>query len=673
MPRPAPYGTWSSPLTADRVAAGARRIADVVVEGDTIYWGETRPDEGGRVTIMQRTPDGEVIDLLPEPWSARTRVHEYGGAAFTVADGVLYFSQFDDQRIYDFHPEGRPEPLTPDGPWRFADAVIDRERDRLLCVREDHGAKNAEPRNEIVAIDRESGAVTVLVTGRTFYASPRLSPDGRRLCWLEWDHPNMPWDGTVLCVGDVANDGKVRSRTVVAGGAEESVYGPLWSPSGVLHFASDRTGWWNLYRQQGREIVPLWPLDAEFAVPQWSFGGASFGFDAPLSARPIVGPVAHDAPRAGNARSDGGARSYAAVVCVYGPPGARRLARIDADAGRSSTPKTYELPFTELGSVRVAAGRAILTAASPTSSTALIAVDLASGEWDVLRQPSTLVLHDSDVSTPEAIAFPTTDGATAHGFFYAPHNTALVGPPGERPPLLVLSHGGPTGSASTGLSTDIQYWTSRGFGVLDVNYGGSTGYGRAYRARLDGAWGIVDVADCVNGARFLVERGDVDPARLAIRGGSAGGYTTLCALAFHEVFAAGASHYGVGDLEALAKDTHKFESRYLDRLIGPYPEQRDLYVERSPIHHVEGFACPIIFFQGLEDRVVPPAQAEAMEAALKAKGIPVAYVPFEGEQHGFRRAENITRALEAELYFYGRVLGFAPADRIAPVRIENLG
>ncbi|MBK6767914.1 MAG: S9 family peptidase [Ardenticatenales bacterium] len=667
MPRPAPYGTWPSPLTADRVAAGARRIADVVVEGDTIYWGETRPDEGGRVTIMQRTADGEVIDLLPEPWSVRTRVHEYGGGAFTVADGVLYFSQFDDQRIYDFHPEGRPEPLTPDGPWRFADAVVDRERDRLLCVREDHGAKNAEARNEIVAIDRESGAVTVLVTGRTFYASPRLSPDGRRMCWLEWDHPNMPWDGTVLCVGDVANDGKVRSRTVVAGGAEESVYGPLWSPSGVLHFASDRTGWWNLYRQQGRDIVPLWPLDAEFAGPQWVFGGASFGFDTG------VGSAAAGTNDAGNGRGAGSPPKSAAVVCVYGPPGARRLARIESGTGRPTTPTVYDLPFTELGSVRVGAGRAVLTAASPTSSTALIAVDLATGEWDVLQQPSTLVFHASDISTPEAIAFPTTGDATAHGFYYAPHNSALVGPPGERPPLLVLSHGGPTGSASTGLSTDIQYWTSRGFGVLDVNYGGSTGYGRAYRARLDGAWGIVDVDDCVNGARFLVERGEVDPARLAIRGGSAGGYTTLCALAFHKEFAAGASHYGVGDLEALAKDTHKFESRYLDRLIGPYPEQRDLYIERSPIHHVEGFACPIIFFQGLEDRVVPPAQAEAMVAALKAKGIPVAYVPFEGEQHGFRRAENITRALEAELYFYGRVLGFAPADRITPVAIENLG
>ncbi|MEO8084796.1 MAG: prolyl oligopeptidase family serine peptidase [Ardenticatenales bacterium] len=730
MHAPLPYGTWPSPLTAALVASGARGITDVVVDGEAVYWGETRPAEGGRVTIMRRAirsidaggtaTQDDAVELLPAPWNVRTRVHEYGGGAFTVADGMLYFSQFGDQRLYRLRvtpashasptspsttassaapassappaplPIGAangsaagvdadgPTPLTHEGPWRYADAVVDHARGRLICVREDHSPEAADAagqaRNEVVAIHLGTGAARVLATGADFYAAPRLSPAGDRLCWLAWSHPNMPWDGTELWLAEWTPDGTVTHARRVAGGPDESIVSPLWAPDGTLCFASDRSGWWNLYRLDVGDVgvvgvvgdvgdvgdvggaddspdrgdggangdgidgaAALWPMDAEFGQPPWQFGGASFGFDG----------------------DD--------IVAAYGPAGARRLGRIEGAGGQTST---YALGFTELGSVRVAGGRAFMVAASPTAGSALVAVRLDGGdaseapvapEVAVVRRPSDLTIDPDLVSVPETIAFPTTGGREAYAFYYRPHNPSADAPAGERPPLIVISHGGPTGSASTGLSAAIQFWTSRGFALLDVNYGGSTGYGRAYRNRLDGAWGIVDVDDCVNGARFLAARGDVDADRLVIRGGSAGGYTTLCALAFHEVFAAGASHYGVGDLEALAKDTHKFESRYMDRLIGPYPERRDVYIERSPIHHIDALECPIIFFQGLEDKVVPPAQAESMVAALEAKGIPVEYVPFEGEQHGFRRAENIAAALEAELSFYGRVLGFEPS------------
>jgi dipeptidyl aminopeptidase/acylaminoacyl peptidase len=528
-------------------------------------------------------------------------------------------------------------PLTAEGQWRYADCVVDRPRNRLIGVREDY-FRDGEPRNEVVAIDLATGDATVLANGHDFYSNPRLSPSGDQLCWLQWDHPNMPCDGTTLCRAIIAPDGQLAAPTAIAGGPDESVYCPQWSPDGIVHFASDRTSWWNLYRLREGTTEALWPLAAEFALPHWNFGTATFGFDG----------------------ED--------IVCIYGRPGAWRLARIPAAGGQ---PHIFQLPFSEFGNVRVGDGRALLVAASPTEPAALVEISLATGEATVLRQPSELTIAPSLVSLPQAIAFPT-DGGTAHGFYYAPHNPDFVGPSDERPPLIVISHGGPTSSASTAFSPHIQFWTSRGFAVLDVNYGGSTGYGRAYRARLNGAWGVRDVADCVNGARYLVARGDVDGMRLVIRGGSAGGYTTLCALAFHDVFRAGASHYGIGDLEALARDTHKFEARYLDRLVGPYPERRDLYIARSPIHHVDKLSCPMIFFQGLEDRVVPPAQAETMVAALRAKAIPVAYVSFAGEQHGFRRAENIQRALEAELYFYGRVLGFTPADDLTPLPIDNL-
>lgn len=638
----APYGAWKSPITSTLVVAGALRLGTPKFDGDTLYWLEGRPTEGGRNVIVRRTPAGDIQDVLPAPFNARTRVHEYGGGAYTVHAGEIIFSNFSDQRLYRLRPGAEPQPLTPALPLRYADGVVDAARGLLFCVREDHRSTGQEAINTLVRVsltgDAEGGSV--IASGYDFYAAPRLSPDGTQLAWLCWKHPNMPWDGCELWSADVQPNGDLAHARQIAGGAEESIFQPTWGPDGQLYFISDRTGWWNLYRWEGDAVRALLPMEAEFGVPLWVFERTTFVFTAADT-----------------------------LLCIYTQEGTDHLGRLNL---RTLEFETLALPFSDLAQPAVGPTGVALLAASPTASTALVLLNPASGATTVIRRSADLELDPGYLSTPEALTFPTGNGLLAHALYYRPRNRDFTAPPGERPPLLVLSHGGPTGATSGALNLSIQYWTSRGFAVLDVNYGGSTGYGRAYRKRLNGNWGIVDVEDCINGARYLVERGEVDGARLAIRGGSAGGYTTLCALTFHHVFAAGASHYGVGDVEALVRDTHKFESRYLDRLIGPYPERADLYRARSPINFTERLACPVIFFQGLEDAVVPPNQAEAMVAALKQKGLPVAYVPFEGEQHGFRRAENIQRALEAELYFYSRVFGFELAEPVTPVVIENL-
>jgi dipeptidyl aminopeptidase/acylaminoacyl peptidase len=486
------------------------------------------------------------------------------------------------------------------------------------------------------------GETQVLVSGNDFYSSPRLSPDGKQLAWLTWNHPNMPWDGTELWVAQLRADGSLGQRQQVAGGVDESVFQPQWSPDGVLYFVSDQSGWWNLYRAQAGEwrVEPLCEMEAEFGVPQWGFDMSTFAFE---SARRLI--------------------------CTFVQAGNSYLASLDTETLEL---EPIEVPYSLLAGLRAAPGRAVFVGGSPTKPEELVQLDLNTGQRYVLRRSEELSVDAGYLAVPRAIEFPTENGLTAHAFFYPPKNRDYAAPPDERPPLFVISHGGPTDARSDVLSWRVQYWTSRGFAVLDVNYGGSTGYGRAYRQRLNGQWGVVDVDDCVNGARYLLGLGLVDGQRLVIRGGSAGGYTTLCALTFRDVFKAGASYFGIGDLEALARDTHKFESRYLDRLVGPYPERRDLYRERSPINFTERLACPVIFLQGLDDQVVPPNQAEMMVQALRAKGIPVAYLPFEGEQHGFRRAENIKRALDAELYFYSRVFGFDLAEPIEPITIENL-
>lgn len=636
-PRTVPYGAWKSPITTDLIVAGAVGFTQIAADGADIYWGELRPTEGGRIAIVRRRGE-RAENVLPAPYNARTRVHEYGGGAFAVAGGVIYFSNFADQRVHRLTPGGAPQPITPEGDWRYADGVVDRGR--LIVVREDHGVLR-EPRNELVALDLEGRReALVLATGRDFYSSPRLSPDGKLLAWLCWDHPNMPWDGTELWLAEIRDDGTLGSAERVAGGAEESVFQPEFAPDGALYFVSDRDGWWNLYRRRRGRDEPLAPMAAEFGAPQWAFGMSTYAFV-----------------------------SDATLACAFNGNGTWRLALLDLASGRLEPVKT---PYTEISSVTAAAGAVVFIGGSASQAPAVARYSPATHRCKVLRRSVSKAVHPGYLSRPEAVDYASAGGAPAHAFYYPPRNRDFRAPAGEKPPLLVLSHGGPTAAASSALNLKVQYWTSRGFAVLDVNYRGSTGYGREYRRRLNGQWGVADVEDCAHGARRLIERGLVDPRRVAIRGGSAGGYTALCALVSQRVFRAGAVYYGVSDLERLAHDTHKFEAHYLDRLIGPYPAARELYRERSPLHHADRICCPVIFFQGLEDKVVPPDQTELMAAALRAKGVPVAYVLFADEQHGIRHAENIKAALESELFFYTRIFGFTPADPIRPLAIENL-
>lgn len=680
----APYGSWRSPITAELLVAGAASIGEVVVGTDDVWWSEARPEEGGRVQLVRHRPGGRTVDVLPADFSARTRVHEYGGGAWWLHGDDVVFANAADQRLHRLaagadHPVALTPPTAGQHTDRYADGRFTADGRWFVCVRERHPDDDGEPVNEIVAVrvhpDGEPTDATVLVTGADFYAAPRLSPDGTRLAFLRWHHPDMPWDGTELCVARLHDDRPLDAVVtgepfVVAGSRDESVTQPEWAPDGALTFISDRTDWWNLYRLDGATItaalgdagdpaigaatgavahaaMALAPIEAEIGLPHWVFGDSRY---------------AHLA--------DG------RILVAWYRDGIDHLGVV---AGGAMVPLAS--PFTEIASVRAFGRGAVLVGASTTSEAVVAAIDVpATPDLDgstpvtvaVVRPARDLGLDPQWFSVPESFEFPTTGDRTAHALFYPPTNPQFEGPEGERPPLIVMSHGGPTSAARPRLALGVQFWTSRGFGVVDVNYGGSTGFGRTYRRRLHGAWGVVDVDDVVAAAQHLVARGEADGDRLVIRGGSAGGYTTLCALTFRDVFAAGASHYGIADLAALARDTHKFEARYLDSLVGPWPERSDLYAERSPINRTADLDAPLIVLQGLEDAVVPPNQAEAMIGALDSKGLPWAYLAFEGEGHGFRRAENIRRALEAEAWFYSRILGFELADDVEPVEIANL-
>jgi len=654
-PEVAPYGSWKSPITSDLIVSETIGLGQIALDGEDVYWTEMRPTEGGRYVIVRRTPDGRTTDVTPPPFNARTRVHEYGGGAFAIADGTVYFSDFSDQRVYRQDPSSEPRPITPEANLRYADGVFDHRRGRMICVREDHTDLEREAVNAIVSLDLEgddSGG-QVLVFGNDFYSSPRLSPDGSRLAWLTWNHPNMPWDGTELWVGELRADGSLDQAERVAGGKDESIFQPEWSPDGVLHFVSDRTGWWNLYRWRDGRVEPLIEIEmeAEFGLPQWVFGRSTYAFE-----------------------------SEGRIICAYTQQGTWRLASFDTTTGEL---EVIETPYSEIKHVRAASGRVVFLAGSPTQPTSIVQLHLATRRLEVLRRSSEIKLEAGDLSAPQEIEFPTENGLMAHAFFHAPQNRDYVAPLGELPPLLVIIHGGPTGATSSTLNLAIQYWASRGIAVFDVNYGGSTGYGRAYRQRLEGQWGVVDVDDCVNGARYLVERGTVDENRLSIRGGSAGGYTTLSALTFRDIFKAGASYFGISDLETMAKDTHKFESRYLDRLVGPYPEQRDLYQERSPIRFTHRLSCPMILFQGLEDKVVPPrsggddVRGRARQRA--ARGLPplrggAAWLP-PGREHqarAWRRALLLLQGLRLQPRRPGGTSAHRESlgQRSAPRRVE---
>ena len=626
MPELAEYGFWKSPITSELIVHEAVRLGGPYIEGDDIYWVEGRPAERGRYVLMRRRGDGEAAELTPAPFNVRTRVHEYGGGSYVVKAGRAYFSNDADQRLYAAGDGRPPAAVTPEAAWRYADADADPSGETLIAVREDHSRPGTEAVNTIAAIDlRGRREQAVLVSGSDFYSNPRLSPDGKQLAWLSWNHPRMPWDGTELRVADLDAEGFPVNARKVAGGPRESIYQPRWSPHGTLYFVSDRSDWWNLYRTDGREVEPVIEMEAEFGLPQWLFGGSTYDF------------VSADR-----------------IVCAYTREGSWRLAVIDLPRRAL---ENVDIPFTDIAGVHAAGNRVVFSGGSPREPPAIVALDLATRRLDILRRSFEAAPELKNYySIPEPVEFDTQNGQQAHAFFYAPGNPDFEAPADERPPLIVECHGGPTGATSNTLDLRKQYWTSRGFAVLDVNYGGSTGYGRAYRERLLGNWGVVDVDDCVNGARALASAGRVDEQRLIIKGGSAGGYTTLAVLAFRDVFKAGASHYGVSDLEALALETHKFESRYLDSIVGPYPEQKQVYRDRSPIDHVDSLSAPVIFFQGSEDEVVPPAQAESMMEALRRKGVPTAYLLFEGEQHGFRMADNIKRALDGELLFYAMVL-----------------
>jgi dipeptidyl aminopeptidase/acylaminoacyl peptidase len=637
----APYGAWKSPITIDLLLNGAVALTRgrMQWDGDDLYWTELRPTEAGRQVIVRRR-ERINVDVTPAGFNARTRVHEYGGGHFTVSDGTLWFANFDDQRIYRQDQGADPVAITSAADVRHADLLVDRRRGRIFAVREDHTTGASEAVNTLVAIDwkGDRDAITV-AKGNDFYSSPTLSPDGTRLAWLTWNHPNMPWDGTELWMGELDADGNATSARRVAGGPTESIFQPEWSRAGELYFVSDRNDWWNIYRVRGEADEPVCRRAAEFGVPQWAFGMTRYGFAGPGE-----------------------------IMCLYSEPGGTKLGLVDTVKG---TLKQVELLYTDLSGIVVSARRVALVAASPTLSERVLIVDIDSGAQEVVKVSNPAHIDPGYFSVPHAIEFPTGGGVTAHAFFYPPKNKDYGGPPGEQPPLVVHSHGGPTSSVGSSFNLEFQYWTSRGFGIVDVNYGGSSGFGRAYRMRLNGNWGVVDVDDCINAARYLVERGLADGKHIAITGGSAGGFTTLVALTKRDYFNAGASHFGIGDLVTFAKDTHKFESRYLDTLVGPYPERADLYRERSAVNFADNLNCPVILFQGLDDKVVPPSQAEEFVGVCKKKNLPYAYLPFAGEQHGFRQAKNIRRSIEGELYFYSQIFDFATADEIDPVDIQN--
>ncbi len=643
-----PYGFWTSPINSDLVVADTIRLEQITLDGDAIYWSESQPQKQGRYFVYRCGEGGEAELVTPDDANAfnvRTRVHEYGGGAFVVQDRTVYFSNFADQRLYRQEAGQQPYPITPlpkaansatqaadtgvpVDALRYADGVIDRRRARIICVREDH-TRPGQVINTLVSVDISGAqAPQVLVSGNDFYSTPRLSPDGNRLVWLTWDHPNMPWVTTEAWVGEIQPNGMVGSARQVAGGPDEALFQPEWSPNGDLYFVSDRgSGWWNLYRQRNGVIEPMAPMDAEFGRAQWNFGMSTYAFE-----------------------------SADRLICCFVRGGIWELAQLDTRTKRLDPIPTQ---YTDISQLRARPGRVVFLGGTPSEAIALIDLNLSTGTQRVIRRSA--VLRDEVrpyVSTPEPIAFATEGGETAHALFYPPFSPQFTAPAGEKAPVLVKTHGGPTASASSTLSLEVQYWTSRGIGVLDVNYRGSTGYGRPYRLRLERQWGILDVQDCVQGARYLVANRSADPDRLMISGGSAGGYTTLRALTpEHErTFKAGASYYGVSDLAALARDTHKFESHYLDWLIGPYPQEQQTYMDRSPINHIDRLSVPVIFFQGAEDKIVPLNQTEQMVDGLKNRRIPVGYFLFDGEQHGFRKGENIKRSLDAELYFYAALI-----------------
>jgi len=637
----APYGSWASPLSAEALGGARVNLGDLRSVDGRLYWTQTVPTAGGISTLLSLRGGAQAKSVTPDGVNVRTRVHEYGGAPFVVAGDTVYYSQFSDQRVYAQKEGGSPIALTPVG-YRYADciAIGGQSAGTLICVREDH-TDPSSVRNALVRVPLPGGgAGGVLYCDSDFVAFPRVSPDGRQLAFIAWNHPHMPWDATELKVAALGEHG-LETPITVAGGGAESVVDPQWDTDGTLYFISDRSGYWNLYAWKGGNVHAVWTRAADFAKPQWTVGQSHYALTG-----------------------DG-----FALVC-FGDQGLQRLAVVDL---RRGTGHVLALPYVEYADfARVDASHVAAIAGSAYGPNSILLIDVKAGTAKTLHDAGAALLPRSSVSVAVPIDFPSAGGRTAHAFYYPPQNPQFRAPPGTSPPLLTLVHGGPTAQASPAYSSRTQYWTSRGFAVVDVNYGGSTGFGRAYREELNGQWGIVDVEDVIAAARFLGSTGRADPARSAISGGSAGGYTVLAALSTSDVFKAGADYYGVSDMTVLARDTHKFESRYLDSLIGPLPQAQAVYDSRSPLNHLDGFKAPLIVFQGADDHVVPPNQSTLIVDALRSRGIPVAYLLFPGEGHGFRKPENIIRTLQAELSFYSQVFGFIPADTLPPLTIEHL-
>ena len=636
-PRPASaavtaYGAWLSPITPRLVAEAAVGIGDPQVSGGVAYWLESRPDEGGRVTLFKQV-GGQAMELTPNPYSVKSRVHEYGGGAYLPTDSGIFFVNDRGQNIHRIAADGSISSVT-DSPSsvRYADFCFDATRSRLIAVTEIHG--DGEPENALAAISIDDGDVTLLHRGHDFYAAPKVSADGGELLFIAWDHPNMPWDGTQLLRCRLDGD-SIGEASVIAGGARESVMQPSWAPDGAILYISDRSGFWNLYRLDQSGDAPVLADAADYGGPAWQFGQRSY---ACLNERFIA-------------------------ACRHGQAG-QDLVLIDRESGFAS-------PLAEdtagCGQLSAHENDIYFLAAHADQPTEFARINPETRDVIVVAKPPAPAVDWTYFSFPERIAYPTRDGEEAYAYLYRPTHPEHPAAEGK-PPLLTLCHGGPTGAASAALKLLVQFYTSRGWLVVDVDYRGSAGYGRAYREALNGQWGELDLSDCEDAVYHLAAQGEADAARAAIRGGSAGGYTVLRALTAGSVFRAGASHYGIGDLTALARDTHKFESRYLDALLG----SEEALVERSPINHLDGLNCPVIFFQGAEDRIVPPNQAQAMVEALRTKGLPVAYIEYPGEAHGFRDGANIAHSIGAEYAFFCRVFGLPVPDGLPDIEVENL-
>ena len=635
----APYGSWKSPITSELISSKSVSLDQVRFFNDTVYWLERRPGESGRSVITSYC-NTDRTDIIPPPFNARSRVHEYGGGVYCVCEQGVFFVNDADQDIYRVTDNSGPERITRSEQRRFADLNFDSRHNRILCICEDHGVDDQEPVNSLVAVDITSGAITTLQSGYDFYSNPRISHDGTRLVWLCWNHPNMPWDSTELWLTGIDEMGQPENPVRAAGSESNSIFQPEWSPDDVLYYVTDESGWWNLARLEQAGTTAITSLKSEFGLPQWIFGQTTYAFC--------------------NANK---------IICTHITDGAGQLSLIDIDTLQLAE---IDCPQNSFSSICADKTTACYIAASENEFSQVIKLDTITLDSETIASSCSISIESAYLSKGQSFSFNTRHADTAHAIYYPPVNNDYEAPPGELPPLLVLSHGGPTGATDASLDLRKQYWTSRGFAIVDVNYSGSTGYGRDYRERLKHNWGIRDVEDVCDAAEYFASRTIVDSDRLIIKGSSAGGYTVLAALTFHDTFSCGASYYGISDLESLFTDTHKFEARYTEQLVGDYPEQKQIYQQRSPIYHVDRLSCPVIFFQGLEDRVVPPSQAEKMFNTLKTKGIPVSYIAFENEQHGFRQASTIKTALEAELYFYSVIFGFSTAEELPNILIENI-